>query len=299
MRKIVLPFLFSVFVFAADAQTPQSVLNQNFDVACVAPNVYPGGWLIINPVLGTFPDGAWHCTTTSGETGTAGVTPGVMCSGYWNGAYHLDTSFLITPLMSIGQNPGKTVYLQFDSKSTAAVPGGKLSLDVIHDTAVNTRPVEYSDITDGVAPVIDNIASADWISHEVDITSLKSDGNFYLAFRYTSTDTSGNVWLLDNVRTSPHSIKEQAVSIANAALPLTVIGLSTPSRIRLSFSAPDAGVYNAAVYDITGRQLFNENFQCRRGEYTHDIKNLDIAPGMYFVRVHNERVYGTAKVSIQ
>ncbi len=300
MKKVFLPVLFAIMGCTATAQT--SGLNENFDVACAASSGLPATWFVYNPVLGTFPDGAWHCTPSNG----IGSTPGLTCSGYYNGAYHLDTSYLLTPMLNLAGTTDTSIYLRFQSRTTKALTGigrrkeTNLSVFVAQDTSI-LRPAAYvyTEIGSPIVPVITNDDSTEWTTHQVDISGYKPSGNFYLAFRYTSTDSTGNVWSIDNVSTSSHSIYEHVPGVDNSSIPLTIIGESTAGRIAFSFTTRSSGSFQVSLCDINGRILRREAVTAFAGTSTYTLSGLHLAPGMYMIRMSDGKDYGAAKTIIR
>ena len=294
MKKITLLTIMTISFLSAGAQI--SSLNEDFDVAC-ATALFPSsdGWMVINPVPGTNPPGAWNCTSTNGRPNTLGSpTPGVQCTGTYSSAYHLDTSFFVTPLLNVSSYTGH-VYLRFDTKKDNIVLGGKLSV-MTHDSALSSP---YYDLGIGglVTPPFGDADSLNWVTHQADITNYKDSGSFYLAFRYTSATTYGTAWYLDNIKltTIPLSVGR----ISKDILPLTVTGNSTYSQITLSYTIGTAGKYHIAIYDMVGRRVYDEQVVANSGTASYVIKGLDLHPGMYCIKIGNENTYGTTKLMIQ
>ena len=300
MKKAFLPVLFAIMGYSATAQS--GAINENFDVACAATSGLPATWFVYNPVLGTFPDGAWHCTPANGISNT----PGLTCSGYYNGAYHLDTSYLLTPMLNLGSSTDTSIYLRFQSRTTKALTGSgrrretSLAVFSARDTSV-LRPsaLVYTPIGSPITPVITNDDSTEWVTHQVDITSYKPSGNFYLAFRYTSTDSTGNVWSLDNVSTSPHSIYEGLPEVNRSRLPLTIIGESTAEQVTFSCTARSSGSFQVTICDINGRILHRETLTAVVGTSTYTLSGLRLLPGMYMIRMSDGKDYGAAKTMVR
>jgi len=271
---------------------PVTSLSENFDVACVTTPYHPANWIYYNTVPGTDPMGAWTCNPYDGNYGT----PGMMCTGVYGtpNTYHLDTSYLITPLLMLPSSlyPGN-VYIKFDSKTDRINLEAKLTLAYTTDTIDASTP--YTVL--GVTPIFSNPDSSGWVTHEADITSLKGSKPFYIAFRYTSSTTTGSIWYLDNVNVTTISVLGVAQN-KNELLPLTVIGNSTRDEITIAYNANVAGRYSIAIYDMVGRQVHDEIINAQAGTAQYKISGLNLGSGMYCIKMGNENTYGITKAII-
>jgi hypothetical protein len=295
MKKIVLPVIFFISGAVAQAQVAVTSLYENFDASCATALGSVHNWYIFNPVVGTFPDGAWKCDPQNGTTRSGSQTPGLTCSGYYNGSYHLDTSILMTPKMNLSSYTGKNVYLQFDSRSTNVHTGARMAFMLTTDTVFRSATPTLIDLTDVVSPAFDDNDSAAWVTHQVDLSGLIHSGDFFMAFRYTSTDTSGKVWYLDNVRTitnleTPH--------IADDALPLTVLSTNLSGTITFTCTAQNSGNYELAICDMMGRRVHHETINITRGTATYTINNVDLNAGMYILGMSNQHNRGISRFII-
>src|SRR6185295_16196005 len=123
---------------------------------------------------------------------------GMQCTGTYSGVYHLDTSYLLRPVLAVQTlYHGMHLYLWFDTRKEDIVIGGKLALAFNGDTTLN-RP--FINLT--ITPALSNADSANWVTHQIDLTNYVDTPMFYVAFRYTSGTTSGTAWYIDNVRLS-------------------------------------------------------------------------------------------------
>ncbi len=289
-KKLLISILIICAAISANAQV-YTGLNENFDVACVT-LPYPYLWAHFNPLVPTDPPGAWTCNPYNGNHGT----PGMECTGVYGtpNAYHLDTSYLITPRLNISTLPGN-IYIKFDSKTDRINLGAKLELIYTLDTPVkDTSTFKVL----GMSPVFGNPDSSGWVTHEANITSLKTVGDFYITFRYTSTATSGSIWYLDNVIMSESSIllvNEQS----NEGLPLKVVGNSTRNEINISYNIQSAGDCYLSIYDMTGREVHKEILNVQTGIAKYSIRGLDLHTGMYCIKMDAGNTYGITKVMIQ
>ncbi len=289
--KITLFSLFTLFVFTTNAQV--TTFSQNFDVMCAG-----GGapsWYIHNPIPGSDPAAAWTCTPDHGRPQLSGtLTPGVMCSGVYGTppAYHLDTSYLLTPLLYLPSStyPGH-VFLNFDAKTTRIFLGGELSVAVL-DTAFH--PIPDSTTMD---PLVSTDDSSGWVTHQVMLDTFKDKVPFYLAFRYISTNMTGSTWYIDNVNITSSPL--QVPRLNRADLPLIILGNSSPSQITLSYSTDAASLCHLYVYDLVGREVYKEQYYSSGGAEIRTLSGLGLREGMYILKLDNGDAYGVTKVMIQ
>ncbi len=267
---------------------PATKLNQNFDVQCVLSTDFPSGWLRYNPIQTTIPLGAWSCTPEGGRD----TTPGLQCTGYYDKAFHLDTAYLICPLLNFSGYGTSSVFFRFDTK--VSIPSGS-SLSVF---------TSYTDIFSaadtgiaGIYPPMGSPADTNWTTREVDISGYKGNTDFFLGFRYTSTDTSGTTWFIDNILTSTSRLYVPV--IAAGQLQLTPLGIGNRNGITFSYSTPDGGTYDLCLTDMMGRIVYKEQFVAGQTQTTHSIPALGLRDGMYFLKIDNGINYGVAKVMVQ
>lgn len=298
MKKIFLSCIYIVCsCFLANAQFETSI-SANFNTDCSATSGFPSGWLVFNPVPGTDLLGAWHCAPVNGRGATATTyTPGMECTGYYSSTAHLDTSYLVSPILFIGGYPG-SVYLRFDSKVSTIHTAAKIAVmgSLNNDTIVADSTMRrYRDLSTTIAPPFGIPDSSGWVTHFVNITKYKDSSAFRLAFRYNSSTVIASKWYLDNIYTSEVN---EVPEVGSSLLPLTVNGNYIPGQITISCSLPSAGPYELAVYDIMGRNIRQETIIAKAGQSQHTIDRLYLQPGMYVVKLSGERTYGYAKTTV-
>jgi len=291
VQKLLFFTLFLLISFGSNAQL--TTLSQNFDVSCASSSgTAPSGWDVYNPITSTYPSGAWSCAPAGGRAGT----PGMQCTGYYSGVFNLDTSYLITPMLNLRSYLPDTVYLRFDTKADSILLGGKLSV-LKSDFTDSSFTLGDSDITDGVVQVFGNQDSLGWTTHQINLWSEENAGDFYLSFRYTSTNTKGSIWFLDNINTSTVSLF--VPNISKDTNPLTVVGNSTPNQITLNLNLFYGGQYRIILYDIVGRTLYDEPVLAQAGNSYYTIKGLNLYEGMYYVKLANETMLNVERVLIR
>lgn len=293
MKKFIFLAVFNIFSVFAWCQYPATSISQNFDGICSFSTSIPPSWSEYTPAhLGTYPLGSWSCSATHGRGGSGGM----QCTDTFSNADHLDTSFLLTPLLNLSSYAPGHVFLQFDTKTTNLLLAGDLS---ILKTADSTNPgLGDSDLTPGMMPVFTNGDSSNWVTHVIDLTSLETIGNFYIAFMFTSTNSTGSIWFIDNVYTKTYNITLGVPIQNNDEIQLSVSGLCNNGQISFSYTTETAGNYKVALYDMMGREVYTEQLNAKIGTSNYQISGLNLAPGMYFLKMGNGRSFGVTKVMV-
>ena len=289
---LVAALFIGVSAFGQPAGAPVNSLNENFDVKCAAGSGVPSDWTSYNPVIGT---GKWHCSATDGRANASGPTPGMICTGIVGTTYHEDTAYLLTPMLDISSYVDK-VYLRFDARNDVVYFGAKLSLLVTGDTTVKT----YVDSTKGVFPIFGNSDSTGWVTHECQITNCKT-APFYIAFRYTSTNTTGSIWHIDNVRLATVPILGVPVQNATGAISLTVVSPVSGNDVKINFTTNSgaSGPYLLTINDMLGREVHREIINVHGGSEGHIISGLNLHEGMYLVKMSNGSAGAVARLMLQ
>jgi hypothetical protein len=299
MKKTALLSLLTISSIVSCAQFPE-----DFNTKCATAST-PWGWLVNNPIPGTAAQGSWVCTATNGKPVTTGgtPTPGVQCSGYYSGTNHLDTSYLISPLINTLTStnyPGGKVYMRFDTKKDNILNGARIDLRKLIVDSISGNPLSDSIVGSGmVTPNFGDEDATDWVTHEVDLTQYLNAPPFYMGFRYVSTTATGTIWYMDNIFITPFSLSVEQQYTNKQALPIFVIGGGTSSQISLSYTTHDAGTYHVAIYDMMGRNVHASDVDATRGTASYTISGLSLRPGMYCVKMGNKYTYGTTKLMIQ
>lgn len=91
-----------------------------------------------------------------------------------------------------------------------------------------------------------------------------------------------------------------AVNEVTNALPsaaLTVLGESTSDKITLAYNVEETGKYTLAIFDMTGRNVYNETINAVAANH-HEVDGLNLAPGFYVARLSNGTATATAKFGV-
>ncbi len=293
MKKIISFTLFILLSMAGWCQYPLTTLSQNFDGVCASSYSVPASWSEYTPAhLGTYPLGSWSCSAIHGRGGTGGM----QCTDTFSGAAHLDTSFLLTPLLNLSSYSPGHVYLQFDTKTTNLLLAGDLHiLHVIDSARPDTGTIN---LTPGMTPVFTNRDSTGWVTHVIDLTAFETPSSFYIAFMFTSTATTGSIWFLDNVLLTTHNITLNEQEVMDSEVKISVLGKSTPDRIEIGI-ANSEGDYQLALTDMAGRVVYNKQINIQGSNSKYIISGLNLSSGMYFLKMGNRLTFKVAKVVVQ
>jgi hypothetical protein len=294
MKKIILLAVLNIFSVMAFGQYPATTLSQNFDGVCASSTSVPMSWSEYTPAhLSTYPQGSWSCSATHGRGGSGGM----QCTDTFSNADHMDTSFLLTPLLLLSSYAPGHVYLQFDTKTSNILLGGDLTILHVTDSVLPDTPGAIN-LTPGMTPVFTNGDSTDWVTHVIDLTPYESTSPFYIAFMFTSTATTGSIWFLDNVLLTTHNITLHEPELNAADLKMSIIGMSSPNLIQVGITNGN-GDYQMALTDMTGRVIYKEQVNVPNLNLRYSIKGLNLAPGMYFLKMGNGQSFDVTKVVVQ
>jgi hypothetical protein len=218
-----------------------------------------------------------------------------MCTGTYGSAFHLDTSYLITPAIFISPSYTGSVYLTFDTKTTAIYPGTTVDLLYLDTNYVPASTVRVN-VDSLVSPTFVMGGVSNWVTHQVDITPLGHSG-FYLAFWYTSGTDTGSIWYLDNVNISGSRLGTSPITTFSE--PLTVVGVATNHAIQVSFGVETAGEYTLTISDMMGRVVRKEQVALAAGRQLYTIDGLNLPPGMVAVRLDNGSEMSVVKAVVR
>jgi len=293
MKKLIPCFLLTICTIGATAQA--TFLSEDFNSPCGSATGFPVDWSAYNPLPATIPDGQWACAPAGGRYSSHGIA----CTSVWGTprAYHFDTSYLVSPALNLSGYPGN-IYLHFDTKTSNINLGGRLSFILSSsDTTFDTvGGAVFADRTTELSPTFGNDDSTEWVTHIADLTPYKTSVPLYVAFRYTANDTSGSTWYVDDVFTT--TFPANVPLLDKSALMLSVIGTSTSSQITLSCRAGTGGKYHLGIIDMLGREVYQEELTLFASKATYPINGLNLAPGMYLIKISNGEAYSSARTIV-
>lgn len=283
MKKFTLSLLL-LFIcslcFSQPVQPTYQSLNENFNNACTSTQGFPTDW----DQFAEFGNQHWSCSPDGGLNNS----PCMTVNDYTT-THNIDTQILYTPRLDLSAY--SHIYLNFFDRY--ARNGDSLGVYVTNENGTADPLCDSCSWTKIVVPFSQDDTA--WIEHQIDLTPYKAK-QLYVAFKYTSSASTGSIWYLDSVFTTeqvyvPNVVKEN--------IPLTVVGPPGSGGILLECTIPAAGQYRLALYDITGRTVYWEQTLRNAGKQRIAINNKILAPGMYIVKLNNENYSGFAKAVVQ
>jgi hypothetical protein len=70
---------------------------------------------------------------------------------------------------------------------------------------------------------------------------------------------------------------------------LSAFPMPFKNECSLDFTAMESGIYNISVYDLTGKQIFNDKTMIDLTDRSYKISLLNIDNGIYIVKISNEK----------
>jgi len=121
--------------------------------------------------------------------------------------------------------------------------------------------------------------------------------SIHVGFRYASSDTDAGAWTIDNVNTSPFSLRVQ--QMAEAAKMLNIIGgLTQDGSLQVYYLAPEAGTYNLSITDMNGHGVVNTSVSIMAGRGKLNLPVDGIASGIYILRLFNKDYNAYSRVLV-
>lgn len=253
-------------------------LNEDFNTSCGGtPANLPSGWSKYS-VTGSQ---QWNCTAY-GYNSTAAVS----MNGYQT-TNNVNEDWLITPQLDLSAMTNPNIAFRAFKKFT----GDDLHIMVSNDYAGFGAPstATWTDLNVNFASVDTN-----WNIFSGNLNSYKAQ-LMYVAFKYTSTASDGAQWKIDDVQTTSAA---GINNVSKASLSFQVLGHATASNMTIGYNLAK-GSYNVTIVDLSGRAAFTTALQTNGGRQTTTFNGLNLAPGMYLVRIDNGSGFGVAKVIIE
>lgn len=204
-----------------------------------------------------------------------------------------DVDELIGPAMDLtGINP-----LNFTFKYSASTKGTKTSQIkevLVLQSSINCgRTWQLVDSIKGTTLVSGTGGAANsndytpasksaWKHYTKTLNQSLAKNNVRFKLKYIATSYSNNLYIDDiNITQNPLSIEE-----ANAALNFGLYPNPTNGSFTLNYNLDKARNVSIAVYDIVGNKVFDlMNKNEGQGEHNYEFNNLNMAAGIYYVRL--------------
>ena len=92
-----------------------------------------------------------------------------------------------------------------------------------------------------------------------------------------------------------------AVANVNAAneISLGALGAATSEQVNFAFYAAEAGNYNLAICDLSGRVVRTQTMNLQAGQQNFSVEGLNMTPGMYIAKINNATASSTTKFVVR
>ncbi|XZF13756.1 choice-of-anchor J domain-containing protein [Chitinophagaceae bacterium MMS25-I14] len=268
---------------ASPAVVTLTSVNEGFDAACATSSL-PLGWTR-QSVAG--PNQQWKCYTTT-TTNPASTRVSMQMNGY-AGTNNVNEDWLISPKVDL--TAGTTGMVRFDEFKKFSGTELKVMVSSNYLGYGDPNAASWTDLNISMSASDTSV----WKTYVKNLNSFTS-APFFVAFKYTSTSTDGYDVRVDSV------VINSSTSVINTAkhnLDLTVLGDATTNNINLLFDLKQAGLYNLAVTDITGREVYRQTINANAGTQRFAVNGLNLSAGMYIIKLGNDASFGAAKVIVR
>lgn len=255
-----------------------TTINENFEAAC-ANSSLPSGWQKFS-ITGAQ---QWNCNTTSGNAS-------LQINGFASSMNNENEDWLTTPRI---QPAATTTLLRFALWKRFAGPELQVLSSTNWDGVSSPTSASWTPLT--ISPAFAATDTAVWkdFAH----TMLTPSGNFYIAFKYTSTISAAYQMRLDSVTLVQYSNGFR--NAAHSSLPVTVLGQPTSDNISLAFITEKSGALQLSVTDLSGRVMVQYSVTVGSGAQRLSISGLSLPAGLYLVRLGNGEVFGVTKALVR
>ncbi len=263
MKRFLLSVLAISFAFILNAQ----ILSEDFEST---PGELPSGWLTVTPTYASFATN-WHPNTYNDND--------CMRASSFSGTNHATEQWLVTPSFSLaGQT---TISFSFDNEK-ANYPGNPMQVFISSDFAGDSA--SFASATwDEITGLNLSTGTYEWVTSTHDISAYAGEASVYIAFKYTSTDTEGAVWDVDNIVVSAGS----NVASVNSGIRIS----PNPTNANLNINSV-SNIDQIAISNIIGQRVLNIN-NVNSKNFTLDVRNLK--SGVYMIAIRNNN--GTVNLS--
>ncbi len=258
--------------FTANNQASVTALNETFDNACV-----PDGWVKYS----ANGNQEWYCVGTTNKA--------MMVNGYANSTNNVNEDWLISPAITFPTNTS-TAQLIFRSKSDYT--GDNYTVWVSNNyTTGNPSTATWTDLG-----IVHNATdSGVYVTKLSNLPSTSIASAVRVAFKYTSSATSGKRVALDSVVTNTTTNIHMLTSNTDD---LHVIGIAQQTQVQVLFNAPSENKYKVNIMDMMGRTVYNDETYCNQGANKFSV-NTDLNNGVYIIRINNNNYQAHSKFIVE
>jgi len=258
--------------FTANNQASVTALNETFDNACV-----PDGWVKYS----ASGNQEWYCVGTTNKA--------MMMNGFANSTNNTNEDWLISPSITF---PTNTSSAQLILRSKSDYTGDNYSVWVSNNyTTGNPSTATWTDL--GIAH--NTTDSGVYVTKLANLPSASIASAVRVAFKYTSSATSGKRVALDSVVTNTTTNIHMLTSNTDD---LHVIGIAQQTQVQVLFNAPSENKYQVNIMDMMGRTVYNNETYCNQGANKFSI-NTDLNNGVYIIRINNNNYQAHSKFIVE
>ena len=258
--------------FTANNQASITALNETFDNACV-----PDGWVKYS----ASGNQEWYCVGTSNKA--------MMMNGFANSMNNTNEDWLISPSITF---PTNTSSAQLIFRSKSDYTGDNYSVWVSNNyTTGNPSTATWTNL--GISH--NTTDSGVYVTKLANLPSASIASAVRVAFKYTSSATSGKRVALDSVVTNTTTNIHMLTSNTDD---LHVIGIAQQTQVQVLFNAPSENKYQVNIMDMMGRTVYNDETYCNQGANKFSI-NTDLNNGVYIIRINNNNYQAHSKFIVE
>ena len=258
--------------FTANNQASITALNETFDNACV-----PDGWVKYS----ASGNQEWYCVGTSNKA--------MMMNGFANSMNNTNEDWLISPSITF---PTNTSSAQLIFRSKSDYTGDNYSVWVSNNyTTGNPSTATWTNL--GISH--NTTDSGVYVTKLANLPSASIASAVRVAFKYTSSATSGKRVALDSVVTNTTTNIHMLTSNTDD---LHVIGIAQQTQVQVLFNAPSENKYQVNIMDMMGRTVYNNETYCNQGANKFSI-NTDLNNGVYIIRINNNNYQAHSKFIVE
>jgi hypothetical protein len=183
--------------------TPQFMLRTESDVRLTNPRILPLPAFFTEPFTTNF--AAWRTFSVTGaqtwslQASGGNPTQYVKMNGYASGANNANEDWLISPAQNLSSFT--TAELSFETATNFTGDPLTVLISTNYSGSGNPSSATWTPLTGILATM--NGGTSNWVaSGRININAYTGAGNntVYVAFKYTSSTTSGSDWRVDNVK---------------------------------------------------------------------------------------------------
>ena len=242
-------------------------LVEYFDTACAKSNSLPSGWTKFS-ATGVE---EWNCIEHASGNSS------IRMFGNDGTANTINEDWLISPRMDL-RSPDALGVSFYMLRSNS---GEELQVMASQNYAGSGSPDSASWTAVSIPTTAAGLGK--WMRYDFSIAAFKSQP-FQIAFKYSSNASGAYDIQIDSFMTM---IKTGIPQVASGNNELKVIGYSSSNNIALQISNVSAGNYQLELYNAFGQIVYKKEVMLFSGTQAISINDIDLASGLYIVKLAN------------